>query len=44
MYLNSSELFQLLVIIHRIESFTVSDPLIKFVTGIEMLWQVIQVS
>ncbi|VDO88244.1 unnamed protein product [Schistosoma margrebowiei] len=35
-------LLRLLVIIHRIESFTVSDPLIKFVTGIEMLWQVIQ--
>ncbi|KAH8857574.1 Midasin, partial [Schistosoma japonicum] len=30
------------IIIHRIESFTVSDPLIKFVTGIEMLWQEMQ--
>uniref|UniRef100_A0A5K4FCW8 Midasin n=1 Tax=Schistosoma mansoni TaxID=6183 RepID=A0A5K4FCW8_SCHMA len=35
-------LLRLLVIIHRIESFTVSDPLIKFVTGVEMLWQVMQ--
>ncbi|TNN15351.1 Midasin, partial [Schistosoma japonicum] len=35
-------LLRLLVIIHRIESFTVSDPLIKFVTGIEMLWQEMQ--
>ncbi|CAH8573288.1 unnamed protein product [Heterobilharzia americana] len=35
-------LLRLLTIIHRIESFTVSDPLIKFVTGIEMLWQEMQ--
>ncbi|CAL8083642.1 unnamed protein product [Calicophoron daubneyi] len=35
-------LVRILVLIRRLESFSISDPLIKFVTGLEMIWQEIQ--